>query len=389
MLSSQALAAAATSANAEPFPGVTYTNFRDPSLPLSVHTVKVDRTSKRLAVGSTHAKHQALGLETIAQQLAGVAMDQGRVVAGINGGFYVRDRAYAGCPRGLQVVDGEVISAPNGNVTFWTDALGEPHLANVYPEFKVIQPDGSATSFGLNGPRSDSYVVLYTPAVGASTRTRDGREFVLEPVEGSRWLPLQMSREYSVRVTEIKDSGDTPVPPNGMVLSIGRAMFRRFAEVKPGSVLKLSTGCTPALAGVRTALSGAPVLVANGKRQKVRASIDAPYEESSMLERHPRTAFGWNKDWYFLVVVDGRQRDLSVGMTLDELSTYLVRLGCEEAFNLDGGGSSTLWFNGEVRNEPCDGYERPVANALMVWSRPPARGQASGGAQRATNSGGD
>ena len=53
-------------------------------------------------------------------------------------------------------------------------------------------------------------------------------------------------------------------------------------------------------------------------------------------------------------------------MTLDELSAYLVKLGCEEALNLDGGGSSSLWFEGAVRNNPCDGYERTIANSLVV-----------------------
>ena len=85
-----------------------------------------------------------------------------------------------------------------------------------------------------------------------------------------------------------------------------------------------------------------------------------------MFERHPRTAIGWSKDWFFLVVVDGRQPELSDGMTIDELSTYLVKLGCNEALNLDGGGSSTLWYDGDVRNSPCDHYERTIANSLVV-----------------------
>jgi len=85
-----------------------------------------------------------------------------------------------------------------------------------------------------------------------------------------------------------------------------------------------------------------------------------------MIERHPRTAIGWNQQCFFLVEVDGRQRDLSVGMTLDELSRFLLKLGCEDLLNLDGGGSATLWCEGQVRNSPCDGHERPIANSLIV-----------------------
>ena len=57
---------------------------------------------------------------------------------------------------------------------------------------------------------------------------------------------------------------------------------------------------------------------------------------------------------------------LSDGMTLDELSGYLVKLGCQEAMNLDGGGSATLWYNGKVQNSPCDGQERVIANSLLL-----------------------
>jgi hypothetical protein len=77
------------------------------------------------------------------------------------------------------------------------------------------------------------------------------------------------------------------------------------------------------------------------------------------------SAIGWNKDSFWLVQVDGRQRR-SIGMNLSELSKLLIDLGCTEGMNLDGGGSATLWYNGKVRNRPCDGEEREIANSLVV-----------------------
>ena len=97
---------------------------------------------------------------------------------------------------------------------------------------------------------------------------------------------------------------------------------------------------------------------------------------SSLLERHPRTAVGWNDQVIYLAQVDGRQKDWSVGMTADELAEYLLKLGCTEAINLDGGGSSCLWFAGLIRNHPCDGFERSVANSLIVFDQ---RSKASAG----------
>lgn len=74
---------------------------------------------------------------------------------------------------------------------------------------------------------------------------------------------------------------------------------------------------------------------------------------------------GWSREFYLLVLVDGRQRR-SVGMTLPELSGVFQRLGCTDAMNLDGGGSATLWYDGKVRNRPCDGGEREIANSLVA-----------------------
>lgn len=61
-------------------------------------------------------------------------------------------------------------------------------------------------------------------------------------------------------------------------------------------------------------------------------------------DRHPRTALGIDATgrWLLLVVVDGRQPDVSIGMTAEELAQVMLRQGCSRAFNLDGGGSSVM-----------------------------------------------
>ena len=347
-------------------PGVLYTNVLVAEIPWSIHVVRVERGNALYEIQSRHAGGGALGLSTLSDQASAPDPVFGTAAAAINGGFYRRDNVYAGCPRGVQIVEGEVLSAPSGNVSFWIDVLGEPHMTNVISRFEVTWPNGGVTPFGLNGERAKGGVELYTPAVGASTHTDGGRELVLERRGDSRWLPLRMGRVYTAQVREVRREGNTSLGPDIMVLSLGPGIMNQFAGVTTGAVLRISMASLPTLLGARTALSGGPALVRNGKRQKIRASPEDPYELSSMLERHPRTAFGWNAQWYFLVQVDGRQRDLSVGMTLDELSAWLVKLGCEEALNLDGGGSSSLWFEGRVRNNPCDGYERTIANSLLV-----------------------
>jgi exopolysaccharide biosynthesis protein len=106
--------------------------------------------------------------------------------------------------------------------------------------------------------------------------------------------------------------------------------------------------------------------VKDGRRQAIKATESDSYIFSSMQEQHPRSAIGWNDEYYFLVSIDGRQGRKSVGMTLDEFARELVKIGCQQALNLDGGGSATLWFEGKARNFLCDGFERDIANALAV-----------------------
>ena len=53
-------------------------------------------------------------------------------------------------------------------------------------------------------------------------------------------------------------------------------------------------------------------------------------------------------------------------MNLRELGEYMAKLGCEFAMNLDGGGSSELWVDGQVMNSPCYHRERPTATGLVL-----------------------
>ena len=361
---------AASPADTDVSPGLSYTNCRVPEIPWSIHVVKLARTNTLYEIHSAHAGARALGMSTLSDQMGTMDKRLGQPVAAINGDFYLRDKIYAGGPRGLQVVNGELLSAPRGGAAVWIDLLHDAHLAMVTSEFRIEWPDGRTTPFGLNADRGTNGVELYTPAVGPSTRTTNGSEWLLERLENTPWLPLRAGRTCLARVRAVRAGGDSPLAPDIMVLSLAPAIAGRFSDVRTGAILRISTDMSPVLRGALTALSGGPVLVRNGRPQKIVASVTDAYESSSMLERHPRSAVGWNRDCFFLVEVDGRQRDLSDGMTLEELSTFLVKLGCEEAMNLDGGGSSTLWFRGQVRNSPCDGYERPIANSLVIVRRP-------------------
>ena len=84
-------------------------------------------------------------------------------------------------------------------------------------------------------------------------------------------------------------------------------------------------------------------------------------------KRHPRTCLGITKDSIIFVTIDGRSKR-AAGMSLYEVQRYLYDLGCIDAINLDGGGSTTMWTkNKGIVNIPSDKKgERPIANALII-----------------------
>ena len=118
--------------------------------------------------------------------------------------------------------------------------------------------------------------------------------------------------------------------------------------------------------GVIQMLSFGPALVENGV---VTVQESDPDDLETIAGRNPRTAIGMIEPLHYVfVVVDGRTRG-SAGYTFYELANVMLDYGCIEAYNLDGGGSSTLYFNGKVINTPTDGItvgEREVSDIVYI-----------------------
>lgn len=353
-------AAAAQLAGAWPRvePGIEYLHERIGEAPWSIHVVKIDRTGAHFQLVGALGQRHIYGLASVTEQIESVTGLARKAIAAINGDFFhIRPGPYQGDPLGLQILKGELVSAPTG-ASFWVDGDGQPHIGAVKTAFRVTGPDGLDLAFGLNQKCEANAAVLYTPAVGESTRTTAGLDLVLEREGDNPRLPLRASERYQVKVAAINTDGNTPLKPDIMVLSIGPELAQERPTLTVGTTLSLHLATSPDLTGVTTALGGGPILLHEGKASN--------WEHRP--QRHPRTAIGWNRAHLFLVVVDGRQQGLSIGMNYTELSALMLRLGCTEAMNLDGGGSSTLWLGGQVMNSPSDGRQRRVANSLIVVS---------------------
>lgn len=115
-----------------------------------------------------------------------------------------------------------------------------------------------------------------------------------------------------------------------------------------------------------TAVGGSHIILKNGGTDNL--SIGTEFSDT----RHPRTAAGVTSDGtVVLIVVDGRQPEISNGASLADLAYIMSTLDCVNAINLDGGGSSTFILKNEkgelvTENSPSAGSLRAVANGLMI-----------------------
>ncbi|MFE6970985.1 phosphodiester glycosidase family protein [Isoptericola sp. NPDC057653] len=121
--------------------------------------------------------------------------------------------------------------------------------------------------------------------------------------------------------------------------------------------------------GVWNTLSFGPAVVEDGQVVDgiEDVEVDTNVGNHSIQGEQPRTAIGVDEDGNLvIVVVDGRDTGYSRGVTMTGLAQIMVDEGAVTAYNLDGGGSSTLWFDGEVVNRPSNGGERGTSDILYV-----------------------
>lgn len=117
--------------------------------------------------------------------------------------------------------------------------------------------------------------------------------------------------------------------------------------------------------GAQQILSFGPGLVKDGQ-----IAVTEDEEVGKAKTSNPRTAIGIINELHYLFVVSDGRTDESEGLTLYELAQFMQSLGVETAYNLDGGGSSTMYFNGEVINNPTTNgnsiKERGVSDIVYI-----------------------
>ena len=236
-------------------------------------------------------------------------------------------------------------------------------------------------------------IVAHLVTVELST---PGLQFLVTPGDPGRKLPLDarttsgFAREFRVQLA-INGDFFYPWRSNSLidyypavgdpVRTEGRAVSRGVDYSRPGAerfpTLFFTADNQVSFKRPRGQIYNA----VSGMRMLVHGGVIPPLSREKDPTGHPRTAVGLDRPRrrLFLAVIDGRQPNYSDGVSQTELAGMMVRWGCYDALNLDGGGSSTLVMVGklgepEVLNCPIDnripGRERPVGNHLGIIVEP-------------------
>lgn len=120
---------------------------------------------------------------------------------------------------------------------------------------------------------------------------------------------------------------------------------------------------------METAIGGGPVLVQNG-RVRITNNEEHMFAGKAINDKHPRTAMGYTADGKLVILVVEGRSESSSGVSLTQLANIMQQIGCVEALNLDGGGSSCLLVNGHETIKPSDKEgQRPVPAVFIIRQR--------------------
>ncbi|MCH7905065.1 MAG: phosphodiester glycosidase family protein [Armatimonadetes bacterium] len=341
-------------------PGITYRVTIDDEIPRVVHALRIANGAAGLGLRPALSQDRVFGPDAAdqgRQTVVGMMRDSS-AIAGINADFFPAN----GDPLGAMVVDGRLLSsaARTRSVVAW----GPAGFRFGYLQFAgaITWGDGDPVSiYGVNEECGDNMVVLYTSAATVSLSREPALNVLIESdaefTPNGEWQGVFVRFFSEINTLEISDGH--------VALAVRGVPTERILELREGDEVTISLQHEGIdWEGVTHVAAGGPLLVKAG--QKFIPFAEEGFKLEFAENRHPRSAIGVTPAGdVWLVAVDGRQ-SMSDGATLEELAHVMIDLGCTDAINLDGGGSTTLAIAGVVLNRPSGGRQRAIANSILV-----------------------
>ena len=288
------------------------------------------------------------------ESVSSIAKRNEAIVA-VNGSFFKRKRPYL--PVGLLVINGNIITKSLLNRSA-VGIIDNRQIQFGIPKFvgEIVNTETAdkISIWGVNRPRKENEIIVYTPEYGYKTRTNDtGVELIIEDD-----IVFGIS------------SGNSPIPRNGYVISFHGWTKDYSNSLPPGAYVEAKYSLSQGWEKTDHVITGGPRLIENGGNVAL-ACIDSENCGSDLTGRNARTAIGLTRDNKLLLVVSEgnsarRRRIRRKGLTFSELADAMIKLGVKDAIALDGGSSSTMFLNGVTVNIPSDGFQQGVSNALLI-----------------------
>ncbi len=274
-------------------------------------------------------------------KITNIAKKRNALVA-INGGYF---KPQTGVPLGTLMINKKIYTGPIYDrvaLGFFNNGY---EMARVKLDIKLNTNKGGFKIDNINQPRMlSTHTIVYT---------RDwGQTSPITPKYGTQ-LVIRKGKLVGVSDKSVE------IPGDGFVI-IGPLKY--LEPITKAKHYKLSFKTTPEWKNVNHIISGGPYLVKDNN-----VYIDTTEERLSAIGgRNPRTAIGYTKDNHLIMVTADGREGASIGLTLEELAKLMKELGCINAMNLDGGGSTVMYIQGEIVNKPAVSGGIPLSNSITV-----------------------
>lgn len=307
--------------------------------PVKINVVEVDM---KLAKDLELTPALSTNLKLNSRRLIGTIAKNNNAVVALNGTYF---KPQTGVPLGTLMIDKKMYTGPIYDrvaMGIFNDGFD---IARVQLNATV---KGSGTTIkvdNINQPRMlSTYVLAYTPEWGK-----------ISPYAPKYGMNLLVENNLITKAS----ANPIEIPQNGYVISGPKQTLQPLLKDKDA---KLTIKTNPEWNGVKHIISGGPYLV---KDNEIFVDMTAQ-KLGAIGGRNPRSAIGYTSDNnLILVAVDGREGS-SIGMTLMELASFMKSAGCTNAMNLDGGGSTVMYINGQVVNHPAQKGGIPLSNAIVL-----------------------
>lgn len=311
--------------------------------PVRINVVEVDmKLAKDLELTP------ALSSDTTLQSrrtIATIAKNKNAVVA-LNGTYF---KPQTGVPLGTLMINKKMYTGPIYDRVAMGIFDNGFDIARVQLNASVSGSGKTIPVNNINQPRMlSTYVLVYTSEWGKYSPYAPKYGMGLQVVEG--------------KITKAS-ANPIEIPQNGYVISGPKSVLQPLLDKKDAELI---VNTNPEWKNVKHIISGGPYLVRNSE-----VFVDMTAQKLGAIGgRNPRSAIGYTADNnLILVAVDGREGS-SIGMTLMELASFMQSIGCTNAMNLDGGGSTVMYVNGQVVNKPQMKGGIPLSNAIVLSRTP-------------------